>query len=116
MIKLKRACEPAIGGGGGVIGTVELDHAMLLSPSQPTSAAGVSTNAGVLTVALTWSRIHIPAAPCPGTPQKMRYSPAGAAAKRITSVPSEGRPCASLSVKARGMAGSPGCGGSGLWR
>src|SRR5213593_3074924 len=48
--------------------------------------AGVSSSAGVFADALTWNRIHIPAAPCPGTPQKIRYSPAGCAVNRIVSV------------------------------
>src|SRR5436189_1895636 len=82
--------------------------------SQLEGAGGVSSNAGVLAVALTRNRIHIPAAPCPGTPQKIRYSPAGCAVKRITSVASEGSPSASLSVNAREIAGPTGCVGSGV--
>src|SRR5437879_9168363 len=56
-----------------------LEPVTIASPlvkSQLAPGAGVSSNAGVVAVALTRSRIHIPAAPCPGTPQKIKYSPA----------------------------------------
>src|SRR5438105_6594520 len=94
-----------------------LEPVTIASPlvkSQLAPGAGVSSNAGVVAVALTRSRIHIPAAPCPGTPQKIRYSPAGRAAKRISSLASEGSPAESWSVNARPIAGSTDCVGSGV--
>src|SRR6267143_1413886 len=113
---------PLFGGDVGVAGATARacgrgegeDQAVAQSPSQREPTAGVGSNSGVFAVALTRSRIHIPAAPCPGTPQAIRYSPAGCAAKRMSSVASEGSPCASLSVKARGIAGSPGRAGGGV--
>src|SRR5438034_6939039 len=93
---------------------MELEPVTISPPSQLAPGAGVSSNAGVVAVALTRSLIHIPAAPCPGTPQKIKYSPAGCAAKRIMSVASEGSPSTSLNVKARGIAGPTGCVGSGV--
>src|SRR5437660_5337362 len=85
-----------------------------IAKSQLAPGAGVSSNAGVVAVALTRSRIHIPEAPCPGTPQKIKYSPAGCAVKPRMSFASEGSPAPSFNVKARGMAGSTDCVGSGV--
>src|SRR3989442_1785788 len=48
------------------------DQAVAQSPSQREPTAGVGSNSGVVAVPLTRSRIHIPAAPCPGTPQAIR--------------------------------------------
>src|SRR5207245_2688604 len=74
----------------------------------PYPTPAVRSNAGVVAVALTRSRIHIPEAPCPGTPQKIKYSPAGCAVKPRTSFASEGSPSPRFNVKARGMGGSTG--------
>src|SRR5213083_2863951 len=111
----RRACEGKRPSCSTIVMALEL---VTIAPPvvkpQLAPGAGVSSNAGVVAVALTRSRIHIPAAPCPGTPQKIKYSPAGCAAKRIMSVASEGSPSASLSVNAREIAGPTGCVGSGV--
>src|SRR3982750_1350228 len=53
----------------------------------------------------TFSRIHIPARPCPGTPQKIMYDPGLFATKVTVSESPEASPVISLIVMARGNAG-----------
>src|SRR2546426_922195 len=65
-VGLPGATTHARGGGEGE------DQAVAKSPSQREPTAGVGSNSGVCAVPLTRSRIHIPAAPCPGTPQAIR--------------------------------------------
>ncbi len=61
-------------------------RAMAPGPTPPYLLVGVSSIAGAAAVESTRSRIHIPDSPWPGTPQKIRYLPAGAALSRMTSV------------------------------
>ena len=67
------------------------------SPS-PYLLVGSSSIPGSVAVESTLNRTHMPERPCPGTPQKIRYAPVGAALKRMTSVAKYPSPSPALVV------------------
>src|SRR5437879_12409494 len=75
----------------------------------------VVVSVGRFSVGETLNRIHIPASPCPGTAQKIRYDPGLVATKRTESDSPAPCPCINRVVMARGIAGgSTGPAGIGL--
>src|SRR5437660_9273676 len=79
---------PLILPGGGAAGREGPQQERGHPPDGPHPASAVALSAAVFAAADTRNRIHIPAAPCPGTPQKIRYAPAVVAVNRMSSVPS----------------------------
>src|SRR5437773_5817907 len=77
-------------------------------PEVAVAGQGAAASAGLSTDPETASRIHIPAAPCPGTAQKIWNAPLFAATNRTSAPCPDVKPCSSRPVVACSNAGGTG--------